>query len=141
MDGLIPAVFLFVFWFSLLSLKAALRPGLCMWVHSPGMVLHGFVAAVLQRGQRKRVVGCRAGVEGAAERESALNHLGTFRRRCESVTGINTAHSHPHSLVKRGQMGRRLRTIALWSISIQMLGSFPTKFQVIIQRESYDLHL
>ena len=53
LDGLIPAVFLFVFWFSLLSLKAALRPGLCMWVHSPGMVLHSFIGAGLQRGQRE----------------------------------------------------------------------------------------
>ena len=64
LDGLIPAVFLFVFWFSLLSLKAALRPGLCMWVHSPGMVLHSFIGAGLQRGQRERVVGCGAGVGG-----------------------------------------------------------------------------
>ena len=57
--------------------------------------------------------GVQGGGWGAAERESALNHSGTFQRRCKSVSGINTAHPHPHSLVKRVQMGRRLRTIAL----------------------------
>lgn len=94
LNGLSPAVFLFVFWISLLCLKSSSPP----WTVQVGLLPRDGVARFYSSGGPKGE-GC--GVQGrgwgAAERESALSHWGTFWRRCESVPGMNCPHPHVHA--------------------------------------------